>query len=41
MPALRGWYAKYALLVERVFGGLLILVGWRMATEVGRSVPDR
>jgi RhtB (resistance to homoserine/threonine) family protein len=41
MPALRGWYAKYALLVERVFGGLLILVGWRMASEVGRSVPDR
>jgi amino acid exporter len=41
MPALRGWYAKYALLVERVFGGLLILVGWRIASEVGRSVPDR
>lgn len=40
-PALRGWYAKYALVVERVFGGLLILLGWRMASEIGRSVPDR
>jgi RhtB (resistance to homoserine/threonine) family protein len=41
MPGLRGWYAKYRLLVERAFGGLLILLGWRMASEVGRSVPDR
>jgi RhtB (resistance to homoserine/threonine) family protein len=41
MPALRSWYAKYSLPIERVFGGLLILLGWRMAREVGRSVPDR
>jgi amino acid exporter len=40
-PALRAWYAKYSLLVERVFGGVLILLGWRMATGVGRSVPNR
>ena len=40
-PALRAWYAKYSLLVERVFGGVLILLGWRMASGVGRSVPNR
>lgn len=39
-PALRNLYAKYALMIERFFGALLILLGWRMASEVGRSVPD-
>jgi amino acid exporter len=33
-PALRNFYAKYALMIERFFGALLILLGWRMASEV-------
>jgi RhtB (resistance to homoserine/threonine) family protein len=41
MPALRGWYAKHALMIQRSFGALLILLGWRMGSGLGRSVPDR
>jgi RhtB (resistance to homoserine/threonine) family protein len=35
MPALRNLYAKYALMIERFFGALLILLGWRVASGVG------
>ena len=41
IPALRALYRKYEIEIARLFGALLILLGWRMAGEVGRSVPDR
>jgi len=41
IPTLRALYRKYTIEIERLFGALLILLGWRMAGEVGRSVPDR
>ena len=39
IPTLRALYRKYEIEIERLFGALLILLGWRMAGEVGRSVP--
>jgi amino acid exporter len=33
IPALRALYRKYAIEIERLFGALLVLLGWRMASE--------
>jgi amino acid exporter len=41
VPVLRTLYRKYAMEIERLFGVLLILLGWRMANATGRSFPDR
>jgi amino acid exporter len=41
IPTLRALYRKYEIEIERLFGALLILLGWRMAGELGRFVPDR
>jgi threonine/homoserine/homoserine lactone efflux protein len=37
IPTLRALYRKYEIAIERLFGGLLILLGWRMASEGGPS----
>jgi amino acid exporter len=37
IPTLRALYRKYEIEIERLFGGLLILLGWRMASEGGPS----
>jgi amino acid exporter len=39
VPALRALYRKYEIAIERLFGALLILLGWRMAD--GRAVRPR
>jgi threonine efflux protein len=39
-PGLRGLYAKYALLIERLLGALVILLGWRMAASALEKKPE-
>jgi amino acid exporter len=34
VPALRALYRKYEIEIERLFGALLILLGWRMTANV-------
>jgi amino acid exporter len=42
VPALRALYRKYEIAIERLFGALLILLGWRMANgRAVRPIPPR